>query len=216
MTHQRVVRLRLGPPPTSLHLQRFSAEYAINPRTSGPICISRGTRDSEFEPHREDFPVLVSVSDLAGAARKPGHTGPAGASSSISAARSVPAFGLGPPRASPPPPAATTSYSTIYYQAGNPSFFRSLLGADGAAARLKFAVFHRVSSTGGLSARNNTDRHNRGPLPVTATVAPSCPKAGREFPLSPRDQGRSHPNPARFCDSASPRTNHEVRRTREG
>jgi hypothetical protein len=51
----------------------FSAGCAGNSRMSGPICISRGTRDRRVRATAQRFRRLISVSNFAGAACKPGH-----------------------------------------------------------------------------------------------------------------------------------------------
>jgi hypothetical protein len=66
--------VRIPPsPPTSLHIQRFAAEFAENPRILGTICISRGTGDRRGAASPAKFRQLVSVSIFAGAARKTPH-----------------------------------------------------------------------------------------------------------------------------------------------
>jgi len=57
-------------PPHSLRIQRFSAGFARNPRVSGPIRISRGTRDRRLRAKIWRFRHFISVSNFAGAARK--------------------------------------------------------------------------------------------------------------------------------------------------
>ena len=48
--------VRIPPsPPTSLHLRIFRAASIRNPRVFRRICVSRGTKDSKFDPHRENF-----------------------------------------------------------------------------------------------------------------------------------------------------------------
>ena len=55
---RRAVRIRLRHPPTSLHIQRFSAKFAENRRISGRFASLAAPEIACFEPFHGEFDVL--------------------------------------------------------------------------------------------------------------------------------------------------------------